>query len=76
MTLNEFKAWLEGFEAGMGGNPPTAEQWAAIKAKLVQQCFLDRRPDTPFRASYVTSTDAVAEQKRLIRNGQTAKAAY
>ncbi|MDK4729355.1 hypothetical protein [Rhizobium phaseoli] len=34
MTLNEFKAWLEGFEAGMSGNPPTAEQWAAIKAKL------------------------------------------
>lgn len=34
MTLNEFKAWLEGFEAGMCGNPPNAEQWAAIKAKL------------------------------------------
>lgn len=36
MTLNEFKAWLEGFEAAMGGNPPSAEQWAAIKAKLAK----------------------------------------
>lgn len=34
MTLNEFKAWLEGFEAAMNGNPPTADQWSAIKAKL------------------------------------------
>ena len=36
MTLNEFKAWLEGFEEAMGGNPPTAEQWASIKAKLAK----------------------------------------
>ncbi|MBB4235081.1 hypothetical protein [Rhizobium esperanzae] len=36
MTLNEFKAWLEGFETAMGGNPPSAEQWAAIKAKLAK----------------------------------------
>lgn len=33
MTLAEFKAWLEGFEAAMNG-PPTAEQWATIKAKI------------------------------------------
>lgn len=36
MTLNEFKAWLEGFEAAMFGMPPTSEQWAAIKAKLAK----------------------------------------
>jgi hypothetical protein len=36
MSLNEFKAWLEGFEAAMNGNPPSAEQWAAIKAKLAK----------------------------------------
>ncbi|MGG7534643.1 hypothetical protein [Rhizobium sp. 12,4] len=36
MTLSEFKAWLEGFEAAMDGNPPSAEQWAAIKAKLAK----------------------------------------
>lgn len=34
MTLPEFKAWLEGFEEAMGGKPPTAEQWVAIKEKL------------------------------------------
>lgn len=36
MTLNEFRAWLEGFEAAMNGNPPSAEQWATIKAKLAK----------------------------------------
>ncbi|WP_209233559.1 hypothetical protein [Rhizobium sp. 16-449-1b] len=36
MSLSEFKAWLDGFETAMGGNPPTAEQWAAIKAKLAK----------------------------------------
>lgn len=36
MTLNEFKAWLDGFEAAMFGMPPNAEQWAAIKAKLAK----------------------------------------
>jgi len=34
VTVSEFKAWLEGFEEAMGGKPPSAEQWAAIKAKL------------------------------------------
>ena len=36
MTVSEFKSWLEGFEEAMGGNPPTAEQWKAIKAKLAK----------------------------------------
>lgn len=36
MTVSEFKAWLEGFETALGGNPPSAEQWAAIKAKLAK----------------------------------------
>jgi hypothetical protein len=34
MTVSEFKAWLEGLETALGGNPPSAEQWAAIKAKI------------------------------------------
>ena len=34
MTLSEFKAWLEGFEEAMGGNPPSADQWRTIKEKL------------------------------------------
>lgn len=33
MTISEFKAWLDGFEAAMG-DAPNPEQWAAIKAKL------------------------------------------
>lgn len=36
MTVSEFKAWLEGFETALGGNPPSAEQWAAIKSKLAK----------------------------------------
>jgi hypothetical protein len=36
MTVSEFKAWLEGFETALGGNPPSADQWAAIKAKLAK----------------------------------------
>lgn len=36
MTLNEFKAWMEGFEASFSpkGAGPDAKQWTAIKAKL------------------------------------------
>ena len=33
MTLNEFKAWLDGFSEAMG-EVPTPEQWAKIKQKL------------------------------------------
>lgn len=36
MSINEFKAWLEGFEAAMFGMPPTADQWEVIKAKLAK----------------------------------------
>lgn len=35
MTISEFKAWLEGFEAALNG-PPTEDQWATIKAKIAQ----------------------------------------
>lgn len=35
MTLSEFKAWLEGFEAAMG-DAPTSDQWGKIKAKLAE----------------------------------------
>lgn len=33
MTLNEFKAWFEGFTDGMA-DAPTPEQWAKVKAKV------------------------------------------
>lgn len=35
MTIAEFKAWLEGFEAALTG-APTPEQWETIKAKIAQ----------------------------------------
>lgn len=33
MTVNEFKAWIDGFSAAING-APTLEQWDTIKAKL------------------------------------------
>lgn len=33
MTLNEFRAWFDGFSEAIGG-APTPEQWAKIKAKV------------------------------------------
>ena len=35
MTLNEFRAWFDGFSEAIG-DAPTPEQWAKIKAKLAQ----------------------------------------
>jgi hypothetical protein len=34
MTLQEFKAWFEGFTENMGDAPPTKLQWARIQARV------------------------------------------
>lgn len=34
MTLNEFKAWLEGFEESFEDYGPTVEQYKKIREKL------------------------------------------
>lgn len=34
MTINEFKAWLEGFDAAISDSP-TPTQWKLIKDKLL-----------------------------------------
>jgi hypothetical protein len=34
MTLNEFKAWLEGFSEAFTDGVPNADQWAKVQAKL------------------------------------------
>lgn len=34
MTLNEFKAWLEGFSEAFEGAAPNADQWSKIVGKL------------------------------------------
>lgn len=47
MTIAEFKAWLDGFEAAMD-RAPTAAQWAAIKAKLNT---VTEKPVTTYRES-------------------------
>lgn len=48
MTLSEFKAWLEGFEEAMGGKPPSADQWKAIKEKLAKVVILKSEPQKPY----------------------------
>jgi len=32
--MSEFKAWIDGLQAGLAGNPITPELWEALKAKL------------------------------------------
>jgi hypothetical protein len=34
MTLQEFKAWFDGFTENMGEAPPTKLQWARIQARV------------------------------------------
>lgn len=46
MTVGEFRAWLDGFEAAMGGKPPNADQWKAIKDKLAK---VSEAPKAAFR---------------------------
>ncbi len=61
MTINEFKAWLEGFDAAVK-TAPTIEQWEQIKRKLetvsendskVYRSFSLKEPD--FSRTYITS---------------------
>lgn len=34
MKAEEFKAWFDGYTDGIGGKPPTKEQWAKIKKRV------------------------------------------
>lgn len=36
MTLNEFKAWLEGYSEAFTSGAPTAAQWEKIREKLAE----------------------------------------
>lgn len=49
MTLNEFKAFLEGYEASFVDGVPTAEQYGVIKEKLATVQMLLPAPATPNR---------------------------
>lgn len=44
MTLNEFKAFLEGYETSFVDDIPTAEQYALIKEKLATVTVLANLP--------------------------------
>lgn len=52
MTLNEFRAWLEGYEEGFDEHGvechPSTDQWVAIKAKLAT---VEVEPFTQARAA-------------------------
>ena len=52
MTLNEFKAWLEGFEEAIDG-APTEAQWKKLKDKLATL-----EPDRPAYAPPSTTWTA------------------
>lgn len=45
MTLNEFRAWLDGFSAAMG-DAPTPQQWATVLEKLAT---VEAFPNIPAR---------------------------
>lgn len=66
MTLQEFKAWLEGYSAGFMDGVPNAEQWAAVAEKLrnVQPIRLDG-PVTPFPITYYPPTRWIKESSPL-----------
>lgn len=34
MTLNEFKAWLEGYSASFKDGTPNADQWVEVQRRL------------------------------------------
>lgn len=53
MTLNEFKAWLEGYEESFQEYGPTTEQWAKIKDKLKEVVII--KPTEPL--NYKTYKD-------------------
>lgn len=57
MTLNEFKAWLEGYEASFDG-APDGLQWKKIKDKLeTVELFTITQPVYPYTIpSYPTWT--------------------
>lgn len=59
MTLAEFKAWLDGYEASFNG-APNAEQWAAIKSKMATVVVAGGIPlNPPYKQTGWPYTDRV-----------------
>lgn len=52
MTISEFKAWLEGFEAAIGDQGPSPEQWAIVKAKLKTVRAENEKLPPPYSARF------------------------
>jgi hypothetical protein len=57
MTINEFRAWLDGFKEAIG-EAPTAEQWAKVLEKLetVHQLTTISTPNLPGYPQWVPTT--------------------
>jgi len=50
MTINEFKAWLEGYcEAGFSGGAPNKEQWQKIQSKLRTLSAWEYKPNEAYK---------------------------
>lgn len=47
MTLSELKAWIDGLQVGLSGNPITPDQWEALKAKLASVTVEPTAPVDP-----------------------------
>jgi hypothetical protein len=74
MTLQEFKAWFEGFTEAMYSKPPTAKQWQRIQARVKEidgtavsyPVFVDRYwPRTYPAWPYYTGTSISCAQTAL-----------
>lgn len=60
MTLNEFRAWLEGYSAAFTDGTPDAAQWAEIRRRLLLvEPFPAPTPlEPPWRPYWYQSTTA------------------
>ena len=45
MTLNEFRAWLEGYSASFKGGKPNADQWSEVQRRLADVVPVEWRMD-------------------------------
>lgn len=67
MTLDEYKAWLDGFSSSING-VPTIEQWNKIKDKL-NQVFISNTENYPY-IPYSPQPWIAPYSKNPFRNGE------
>ncbi len=73
MTIQEFKAWLEGFSEAIGDSP-TPDQWNKIKEKVKTLGYSNVRVDTPspYRSPATPSwpNDYIVTSRGLVGTGK------